>query len=435
MTEMIPEKYLNILRTANTDWFPARSYRRHVILFLLIFLSGVSQTKKGNYFFNPTPIQSSSHAGYYSMFYSEEEIEYLDNRITRLLIEQNFNGNVLIARYGSLIYERSFGFSHFNKVEPMNIETTFQLASITKTFTGTAILLLQQEGLLNVNDTVKKHIPEFPYDNITIRHLLTHTSGLQNYMWLVERHWRSNSKPNNEDVLRLFVNHRRPLNFSPGQRFEYSNTGFVFLALIIERTSGMSYAEYIHTHIFEPLNMNRSFVYDLHNPNEIENRAYGFRQWRGRHIIIPDDNLDGPLGDKGIFSTVGDLFKWDQALYRSALLPAESWSQAFEHGRLNNDSTVNYGFGWRLQNYLDKKIVHHPGRWHGFRTSFKRFIDDHTTLILLSNNNQNIAHIIEGIQDILYYDEKEIWMTEIQMDPLDAETEEFDTDPSHEPEP
>ena len=430
MPDMIPEKYLNIIRTAKTDWLSPYGYQRHLLLFLLIFLSGVSQTKKGNYFFNPNPIQSSSHAGYFNMFYSEEEIAYLDNRITRLLVEQNFNGNVLIARYGVLIYERSFGFSHFNRAEPMNLETTFQLASISKTFTGTAILLLQKEGLLSVDDPVKQHIPEFPYDNITIRQLLNHTSGLQNYMWLVERFWRKSTPPRNEDVLQLFVNHRRPLNFTPGHRFEYSNTGYVFLALIIERVSGQSFAEYIHQNIFDPLEMNRSFVYDLHNTTAIENRAYGFRQWRGSHIIIPDNNLDGPLGDKGIFSTVGDLFKWDQALYRSSLLPSEIWKQAFEHGRLSNDSTINYGFGWRLQNYLDKKIVHHPGRWHGFRTSLKRFIDDHTTLILLSNNNQNIAGIIEGIQDILYYEEKEIWMASQQIEPKEAEMEEFESYPS-----
>jgi CubicO group peptidase (beta-lactamase class C family) len=430
MTGFIPAKYINIFRPTKTGCLPIRGYRLRILVFLLVFLSGVSQTKKGNYLFNPTPIQSSSHAGYFGMFYSEEEIEYIDNRITRMLIEQNFNGNVLIARYGVLIYERSFGFSHFNRAEPMNLETTFQLASISKTFTGTAILLLQKEGLLDVDDNVKKHIPEFPYDNITIRHLLNHTSGLQNYMWLVERSWRRSSLPGNEDVLQLFINNRRPLNFSPGHRFEYSNTGYVFLALIIERVSGQSFAEFIHQRIFDPLEMTRSFVYDLHNPVEIENRAYGFRQWRGSHIIIPDDKLDGPLGDKGIFSTVGDLFKWDQALYRSALLPSDVWKQAFEHGRLNNDSTVNYGFGWRLQDYLGKRIVHHPGRWHGFRTSFKRFVDDHTTLILLSNNNRNIAHLIEGIQDILYYDEKEIWMASKQLEPLEAEMEEFESYPS-----
>ncbi|TVQ85765.1 MAG: class A beta-lactamase-related serine hydrolase [Bacteroidetes bacterium] len=409
-----------------------RQYRYILVFFLLLF-SGNPLTKKNGYLFSPSPIHSSSHAGFFSTFYSEEEIEFLDHQITGLLVENNFNGNVLISRFGMLIYERSFGFACFRSAQPMNPETSFQLASISKTFTGTAILLLQQKGLLNIDDKVQKHIPEFPYDNITIRHMLNHTSGLQNYMWMIERHWRRAYKPNNEDVLQLFLTHRRPLNFPPGQRFEYSNTGYVFLALIIERVSGQSFAGFIHDHIFEPLEMNRSFVYDLHNPVEIENRAFGYRQWRGQHIIIPDDKLDGPLGDKGIFSTVGDLHKWDQAIHRSALLPSDLWKLAFEQGRLNNDSLINYGLGWRLQDYLDKKIVHHPGRWHGFRTSFKRFVDDHTTLILLSNNNRNIADIIEGIQDILYYDEKEIWIANRQEVKPENEMDEFDTGKGIEP--
>ena len=384
---------------------------RYVLVFALFFLSGVPVYQPGHYGFSPPHGRTSAHASLYSFFYSEEEIDYIDNRITRLLTESGFNGNVLIARYGMVIYNRSFGFACFNRAEPVNSHTRFQLASISKTFTATAVLLLQDRGLLNIGDKVKDHIPEFPYDNISIRHMLTHTSGLQNYMWMVERHWRRNTPPTNEDVLQLFLSHPRPLNFSPGLRFDYSNTGFVFLGLLIERVSGQSYADFIHENIFTPLQMDESFVYDLHNPIPVENRAFGFRQWRNSHVIIPDDALDGPLGDKGIFSTTGDLFKWDQALHRSKLLPADIWEEAFENARLNNDSVVDYGFGWRLQSYLDKKIVHHPGRWHGFRTSFKRFIDDHTTLILLSNNNRNIAPVIEGIQDILYYDDKEIWMS------------------------
>lgn len=368
-----------------------------------------------------------AHAGLHSgFFYSEEELEFLDHQITRLMIDNQFNGNVLVARYGMLIYEKSFGFSSFTRSVPMDIETTFQLASITKTFTATAILMLQEEGFLSVDDKVKKHLPDFPYDNITIRQMLNHTSGLQNYMWMVERHWRSRSLPTNRDILDLFLRHPRPLNFTPGQRFDYSNTGYVFLALLIEEVSGLSYRDYIHQCIFDPLEMNRSFVYDLHDPPAMDNRAYGYRQWRGRHIIIPDDNLDGPLGDKGIFSTVHDLFKWDQALYRSELLPPSAWQQAFENARLNNDSLVNYGLGWRLQTYLDKPIVHHPGRWHGFRTSFKRFLDDHTTIIVLSNNNRGILDVIEGIQNLVYYDEKEIWMAARDEELTDDYYEEYE---------
>ncbi|TVQ14529.1 MAG: class A beta-lactamase-related serine hydrolase [Bacteroidetes bacterium] len=364
-------------------------------------------------------------AGYFNhMFYSEEELEFIDHKITRLLIDQRFNGNVLISRYGMVIYERSFGFSSFNRSEPMNLETTFQLASISKTFTAAGVLVLQQQELLHIDHKVKEYIPEFPFDNITIRHLLTHTSGLQNYMWMVERHWKKREFPNNEDVLELFLQHPRPLNFSPGQRFDYSNTGYVFLALLIERVSGQRFSSFIQEQIFSPLEMNRTFVYDLHNPTEIENRAFGYRQARGRNIRIPDDNLDGPLGDKGVFSTVYDLFKWDQALHRSELLPPQIWQEAFSHGRLNNDSLIDYGLGWRLQKYLDKLIVHHPGRWHGFRTSFKRFVDDHSVIIVLTNNNQGILPVIEGIQDILYYDEKEIWQAIHSGEVILPETEE-----------
>ncbi len=382
------------------------------LLFLLFFFWNVPPYEKGS--FSYSPFQSQSLAGVYhnNIFYSEEELAFLDHTITNLLLEKNFNGNVLISRYGMLIYERSFGMACFNQALPLNKETSFQLASITKTFTATAILQLQQKGLLDLDDKVQKHIPAFPYDNITIRHMLTHTSGLQNYMWMLERYWRGSQLPDNEDVLQLFLRHPRPLNFTPGERFNYSNTGFVFLALLIERISGQSYAQYIHQHIFEPLGMDQSFVFDLHNPPQVSNRAYGFRQWRGSQIRIPDDRLDGPLGDKGIFSSVNDLFKWDQALHRSELLPPHVWEKAFANATLNNDSLVRYGLGWRLQTFLDKKIVHHPGRWRGFRTTLKRFVNDHTTIIILSNNNQSIAPVIEAIQDIIYYDEKEIWLTQ-----------------------
>ena len=345
-----------------------------------------------------------------AMLYSEEELEYLDHSITNLLIENRFNGNVLISRYGMVIYQRSFGFSSFTRSEPMNLETTFQLASITKTFTSAAVLLLQHQGKLHIDDLVMEHIPEFPYPNITVRQMLNHTSGLQNYMWLVERHWRRKQIPSNEDVLQLFINHPRGLNFTPGNRLDYSNTVYVFLGLLIERVSGQSYREFIHQNIFDPLEMYRSYVYDLHQGVKPENRAFGYRQWRGRQIIIPDDNLDGPLGDKGIFSSVTDLYKWDQALHRSELIPAVLWQDAFAHARLNNNDSIDYGLGWRLQSFLDKEIVHHPGRWHGFRTSFKRFLNDHSLIVVLSNNNTGILPVIEGIQNIIYYEDKEIWL-------------------------
>lgn len=408
-------------------------HARYGLLLFVLFLWSMP-TFEGGRVSAPFKGQSAMAGSSSLMFYSEEELEFINHKITRLLLDKGFNGNVLISRYGMVIYEKSVGFSSFRHSEPMNMETTFQLASISKTFTAAGVLILQEQGLLDINHPVQEYIPEFPYENITIRHLLSHTSGLQNYMWMVERYWKKQVLPTNEDVLQLFLQYPRPLNFSPGQRFDYSNTGYVFLALLVERVSGQRFATFIHEQIFDPLEMTRSFVNDLHHPVEIENRAYGYRQSRGRHIRIPDDKLDGPLGDKGVFSTAYDLFRWDQALHRSELLPPNVWQEAFSHGRLNNDSLIDYGLGWRLQRFIDKPIVHHPGRWHGFRTSFKRFVDDHSVVIVLSNNNQGVLPVIEGIQDILYYDEKEIWMATHSEEVVLPEEEEG-LEPEQEQEP
>lgn len=384
-------------------------------LFLVLFFTGMSGFSPRNCLLSSFMGQSMAGNSSSSMLISEEKQASITNEINSLLRSSGFNGTVLISRFGFVLYENSFGHKRGPQSEEINLETSFQVASISKTFTAAAVLMLQEEGLLSINDSVATHIPEFPYPNITIRHLLTHTSGLQNYLWLLERLWNRSDLPDNEDVLNLFVRAKRPLNFTPGQHFEYSNTGYVFLGLLIERVSGISYSEFIHQRIFNPLGMTRSYVYDLHRNTKIENRAYGFRQSRGQISRIPDDIADGPLGDKGIFSTVRDLFKWDQAIYSNALLPAEVWRQAFTHARLNNNNPINYGHGWRLQPFLDTTIVHHPGRWRGFRTSLKRFPHDQSTIIVLSNNDRNIRELTDQIRNIIYAEEQEIWMAGREM--------------------
>ena len=364
-----------------------------------------------------------SHTGFYSMGaeevfleteldaeevlyrFSEEELDFFDEEITRLLVNSRFNGSVLIARYGTVLYQRTFGFSDFRNYTPVNPATTFQLASISKTFTASAVLLLQEEGLLHIDDAVKEHIPQFPYPDITIRQLLNHTSGLQNYMWVVERFWKNATPPTNEDMLNLFLRHPRPLDFTPGNRFAYSNTGYAFLGLLIERVSGQRYPDFIRERIFEPLDMKHSFVYDLHAGTTRTDRAFGFRQGRRSFIVIPDVDHDGVFGDKGIYSNAIDLYKWDQAIYQNALLPDHVWQEAFQPARLRNNNEVNYGYGWRLQSFMDRRIVHHPGRWNGFRTSLKRFVDDHATLILLNNTNRDISWLVEELQKTLFHEE------------------------------
>ncbi len=337
---------------------------------------------------------------------SDDEIFFIQDTITRYLLAQSYNGSVLVARNGQVLLSRSFGFADFRDHTPLHQDTPFQLASITKTFTAAAVLMLQNDNKLLIDDDVTTYIPEFPWPEITIRQLLNHTAGLQNYMWMVERYWNKPEKPDNEDMLQLFVKYPRGLNFRPGTRFGYSNTGYAFLGLLIERVSGKSYAEFMQQHLFEPLDLKHTFVYNPHCSIPMtNNRAYGFRRWGWRHIVIPDVDHDGVMGDKGIYSNIHDLYKWDRAITNGKLLPDSIWQEAFEYTRLHNNRTARYGLGWRLQSYLDNHVVHHPGRWNGFRTSFKRFIDDDVTLILLTNNSRDITHMINRIQSIVFHKE------------------------------
>ncbi len=337
---------------------------------------------------------------------SDDEIFFLRDTITKFLLARNFNGSVLAAREGTVLISRSFGFADFRNHTPLTIQTPFQLASISKTFTATAILMLHHDGRLHIDSMVTSYIPEFPYPDISVRMLLNHTAGLQNYMWLVERHWTQPYPPDNEDILNLFLRYPRHLDFRPGTRFAYSNTGYAFLGLLIERVSGQSFAGFMKENIFDPVGLKHTFVYDPRLPDEMNmDRAYGFRPWGRSHIVIPDVPHDGVMGDKGIFSNIPDLFLWDRAIAENRLLPEELWQEAFTHTRLANDRPVRYGLGWRLQSFLDIHVVHHPGRWSGFRTSLKRFTDKDATLIILSNNSRDITPLVEGLQNILFYRE------------------------------
>ena len=390
----------NILNRQRKPGFPGN------MAFLLAAIGLLSLAVHSGYVteYNP-PKTETQHAESVSRF-SDDDFLFYQDTITQLLLRHRFNGNVLLARDGEIIFSRSFGFADFRNHTPLKPNTPFQLASVSKPFTAAATLILHHEGLIDIDDRVEKHIPEFPWDNITIRHLLNHTSGIQNYMWLVERHWQEERKPDNEDMLQLFIEHPRHLDFWPGTRFAYSNTGYGFLGLLIERVSEKSFSEFLHQKIFDPLEMHNSFVYDPNNSESMTtNRAYGFRPWRHTHLVIPDVRHDGVMGDKGIYASMYDLYTWDQAMKNGEILPEELWKKAFDYTTLRNGRQVRYGMGWRLQNFMDSHVVHHPGRWNGFRTSMKRFVDKDATLILLNNTNRNITHLVESLQHILFLEE------------------------------
>ncbi|HSV76398.1 MAG TPA: serine hydrolase domain-containing protein [Bacteroidales bacterium] len=373
-----------------------------VIVGLISFLSWFSNNSS----FNAPSIRAEAPSDLPEAkipIFTVEDIRLFDERVTNLMTTTGFNGHVLVARNGNILFNRTMGYADLRNEIPLTHQTPFQLASITKTFTAAGVLILHQQEKLHIDSLVVHYINEFPYRNITVRHLLNHTSGIQNYMWVMERYWANSRMPSNQDMLNTFIRQRRPLDFTPGTRFSYSNTGYAMLALVIERVSGERFPDFMHDNIFAPLSMHDTFVFDAHDETAANTpRALGFRPVRGGHALIQQVSHDGVMGDKGIFSTAADLFKWDRAIAANQLLSTSLWEKAFEKTRLKNENTINYGLGWRLQTFLDQRIVHHPGRWSGFRTSFKRFIDSDATLIVLSNTSMNLSGLIENVQQILF---------------------------------
>ncbi len=358
---------------------------------------------KNNLFKANSIIKSSKKNIEASSSFTSDAIVLYNKKISSVLNKYRFNGTVLVAKQGEVIFKKAQGYSNFKTKEPLTENTSFQLASVSKQFTAMAIMILHEKGKLQYNDYVTKYIPDFPYKNITIKHLLSHTSGLPNYIYLVDNFLPKNKTIiNNEDVLNLIKTRALPLNFKPGNRFLYSNTGYVFLALLIERVSKTSYKDFLKANIFVPLGMNNTYVYDKKTINTETNRALSYTVRRKYITPISDDIKDDITGDKGVFSTIDDLYKWDKALYDNKLVSESTINQAYELTTLNNNKTGDYGYGWRIKNDKGLKIIYHNGWWHGYKTSITRFIEDKNTIIVLNNTNSHIKGILDDIKKILY---------------------------------
>lgn len=322
----------------------------------------------------------------------------IDSVVSMVVDTAGFNGNVLVSKGGTIIYQRSIGYANFDTKTHLNDSSVFELASVSKQFTAMCIMMLQERGKLNFEDDVRKYIPELPYQGMTIRHLLTHTSGIPDYMGLFSEGWNPKVIAFNKDVIELLVKRKPAILFRPGEKWEYSNTAFVLLASIIERVSGMTFSEFLKQNIFVPLEMKHSRTYNTRRSKGevIPNYAYGFVYHDSlKRFVLPDSlkelsvviTLDGIQGDGIVNSTTGDLFKWDQALYTEKLVTRKTLDQAFTPSRLNNDSIANYGFGWGIGgDSVTGRIVSHGGGWPGYNTFIVRYIDKNTCIIVLSNN-------------------------------------------------
>jgi CubicO group peptidase (beta-lactamase class C family) len=320
-----------------------------------------------------------------------KRISYRLDSFYRLQCQAGFNGSVLIGYKGKILYERNFGFANKEAGIPLGTPSAVQLASITKTFTGAAILLLHQQKYLNIDDKVASYLPDFPYKDITIRMLLCHRSGLPEYLYWYGRYVSDARTPvYNNRILELMAKYKPAPEFKPNTRFKYCNTNFALLALVIERVTEMKYKDFMRRYIFDPLGMTHTFVYDPADPRP----AHAAYAYKGVWHRDADMFADGVYGDKGIYSTTEDMYRWDQSFYQNCLLDNETIELAYGPCSFEKAGIKNYGLGWRMLCYPDgNKIIYHNGWWHSNNTSFYRFIQENFTIIILGNRfSNNIYH-------------------------------------------
>lgn len=371
----------------------------YIVLFLIY---GTSCSVKGGP--SAAPADSGPQFGKVKLEYSDtnsaayKKIIYNLDTFYTSQVRNGFNGSVLVGYKGKILYERYFGYSQKESGAMWTPETQSQLASTSKTLTSGAILLLKDKGLLNLDDDVKVHIPSFPYQGITVRMLLNHRSGLPDYI-----HFAAKPKDkkflNNDDIINLFATTKPKLLFTPNTRFKYSNSNFALLASVVESVSGMKFDYFMRRFVFTPIGMDCSFVYD---PDKDITCNYTFC-YKGAWTLDPNMHLDGVAGDKGIYSSVRDLYKWDQALYSGKFIKNSTLEEAFKPYSFETPGIKNYGLGWRMLNYPNgTKIVYHNGWWHGNNTCFYRFIQDDFTIIVLGNKyNKNIYRQPQQIYNIV----------------------------------
>ena len=328
----------------------------------------------------------------------KEKTVRLDNYFTSLHKKKALNGVVLVAKGKQVIFEKAYGFADSRKKKPLSVKAGFQIASVSKQFTAAAILLLKQQGKLSLEDSVQKFYPEFPYKGITIRRLLTHNSGLPNYTYFCDKMCDRKKIIDNQTVLRLMSSQKPPMYFTPGKKYDYSNTGYIVLAAIVEKVSNMKFEDFMLKNIFVPAHMDKTIVYNHGAPVVVQEFVDGYSGNRKAGKTY----LDGVVGDKGVYSNVQDMYKWNRILYTDSLITQKLIQKAYEPAYKVKNKKDNYGFGWRIKDYKKGKVVWHSGWWGGYKSMFLRNLEDETVIIVLANSLS--GHLkAEEILDV-YYD-------------------------------
>ena len=313
----------------------------------------------------------------------------LDSLLKRINKRHDFHGAVLVAKNEKIVYSNQIGTADFKKKTLLNKESVFQLASVSKQFTAAAIMLLNERNQIKLTDTVNRYFPEFPYKAVTIKNLLNHTAGLPKYFWVAEHKWQQEKAPTNSEMMEFLESTDVKRYFKPGRNFDYSNTGYFVLASIVEKISGTSFSSFLKKNIFEPLQMNHSYVYSFENDSIRENQLDGYRLYRGwRHVKVPSTVNDAIVGDKNVYTTVEDLFKWTKGLNSGNFLTKESLALMYSKGESVYGRKIPYGFGFRIDTKGENSIYHY-GKWNGFSTGLTTYLEDNLVVIVLEHTSYN----------------------------------------------
>ena len=320
----------------------------------------------------------------------------IDKLMSELYQHGQFNGAIVVANHGNIIYRKGFGKANFQAGADFTPETPSNIGSVTKQFTAMSIMMLAEQGKLNYDDPVSKYIPEFSRSahlgQLTLRQLLNHTSGIPDYGDL-----GIDDSGLDQPALVAILLEKEDLLAEPGQKYRYSNTGYALLAIVVERVSGKRFGEFLEQEIFAPVGMSNTFVYDSAARRKVL-AAIGY----GQFGQVDDARPTAIPGDGGIYSTIDDLFKWDQALYTEKLVRQSTLAEAFTPGKVQQGVST-YGFGWNIEDEDGGgKYLWHTGSNAGFRAFISRRLSDRVTVIMLTNKGNSKRQDINGaIQNIL----------------------------------
>lgn len=334
----------------------------------------------------------------------QSKADRLDSLFSVLTTSGGLNGNFIVAEEGKIILEKTIGYSDFSTKTKNNQDTKFQIGSVSKVFTAVSVLQLQENGFINVNDFFVKYFPEFPYKDVTIHQLLTHSSGIpeKEELFLTEINSNPLRQFTNKDIIPALIKHKKAIK--PGSAWHYNNMGYALLSMLVEKVSGESFSKYLHKHIFTPSNMSSSYL--LGHQGNIKGLATGYSiksHYIGDRVSVDKNfrvrpwtyNMRGFVGCTNIVSTAKDLLKFDIALRNNKLLKASTTNQMYTPSKLRDGSNLEsggefgpaeYGIGWFLPKLFTKgQIVMHNGMEPGFFSIFVRDLTNNRTIIFLDN--------------------------------------------------